>query len=785
MLIVLALVLGAPAGAAGAPAITVTDFTLAPAAPDAGASVDASSSTSLSYANSTEDVKKTIGHFAPGLLANPETVPHCPQALYLADACPADTLIGSSSGEIDTIPNTGITTTVSGRIYNQELLEGEAGRLGIILDTPVTKTFLTAPFYVRSNGDYGLDGVLDDLPRALTQLGVGNTQIKRLSFTLFGVVNGRKFTRGPTNCSLHVSTGEAFGYDDPTAVKDGPVSSYTPTNCDKLPFKPTFSIAVGSKGATGERDHPSLAVHVTQGAGEAGISANGVTLPFELGPNLAAFDVLCTSAQLAVDACPAGSRVGTTTATSNFVATPLSGPVYLVQQPGVILPALVADLRGRVHVQLTIANTILGGRLIKSTVTGVPDLPVSTFDLALDAGPGSPLENKFDLCRKGSKPRAMSANVTFTGQNGATVASKPAVHVPGCGPVPAVSLRKAASRRPSLRVKLRRHPDGGKLARFTLTLPRQLAPEPRAGQAPGAGDRLEEARAQRREREGPPHRHGQRVAEGRSLHRLAPARQGCGQAHGEGPPASQARSAEAHATRSPRSRSTATGSAPVRRRAPGASGPSLDAYLQAAADGLHDHLLGLLERLRGGRDRLEDPCREHLLDRTVEAKRGELGREVAAERAGVLSLADDLRDALVSPADLVQVCAPEGVGRPCDLDDDHLHQVGIVAVGIDDERRNRLELVADRQVTCVHGGDLLQQQGPTLGEEGVEDLVLRAEVVVHEAVRDARLVRDRGHAATVKALPGEHPDGGVEDHAALVDRVLVARGHRLAAWRSR
>jgi hypothetical protein len=472
--IVLALVLGAPAGAAAAPAITVTDFSLTPAAPDAGASVDASSSTSLSYSNATEDVKKTIGHFAPGLLANPETVPHCPQAQYLADACPADTLIGSSSGEIDTIPNTGITTTVTGRIYNQELLEGEAGRLGIILDTPVTKTFLTAPFYVRSGGDYGLDGVLDDLPRALTQLGVGNTQIKRLSFTLFGVVNGRKFTRGPTNCSLHVSTGEAFGYDDPTAVKDGPVSSYTPTNCDKLPFKPTFSIAVGSKGATGERDHPSLAVHVTQGAGEAGISANGVTLPFELGPNLAAFDVLCTSAQLAANACPAGSQVGTTTATSNFVATPLSGPVYLVQQPGVILPALVADLRGRVRVQLTIANSILGGRLIKSTVTGVPDLPVSTFDLALDAGPGSPLENKFDLCRKGAKPRAMKAVVTFTGQNGATVASKPRIHVPGCGPVPAISLRRAASTRPALRLKLRRHPDGGKLARFTLTLPKQL-----------------------------------------------------------------------------------------------------------------------------------------------------------------------------------------------------------------------------------------------------------------------------------------------------------------------
>jgi hypothetical protein len=473
-LTVLALALAAPARAFAAPAITVTGFTLSPAAPDAGASVDASSSTSLSYSDPTEDVKKTIGHFAPGLLANPEAVPHCPQAQFLADVCPADTLIGSSSGEIDVLPNTGVIQGVSGRIYNQELLAGEAGRLGIILDTPVTKTFLTAPFYVRSDGDYGLDGVLDDLPRALTQFGVGNTQIKNLSFTLFGVVNGRRFTRGPTNCSLHVSTGEASGYDDPTPVKDGPTSSYTPTNCDKLPFKPTFSISVGSRRTTGERAHPPVDVHISQGAGESGISANSVTLPFELGPNLAAFDVMCTSAQLAAGACPAGSQVGTTTATSAFVATPLSGPVYLVQQPGVILPALVADLRGRVHVQLTIANTILNARLIKSTVTGVPDLPVSTFDLKLDEGAGSPLENKFDLCRRGSRLRVMKADVTFTGQSGATIASKPVVHVPGCGPIATVTLRRAASLRPSITIKVERYPDGGKLARFAVTLPKEL-----------------------------------------------------------------------------------------------------------------------------------------------------------------------------------------------------------------------------------------------------------------------------------------------------------------------
>src|SRR5207249_249677 len=101
----------------------------------------------------------------------------------------------------------------------------------------------------------------------------------------------------------------------------------------------------------------------------------------ELTPNLKAFQSLCSAAQLAADACPAATQIGTATATSNFVAQPLSGPVYLVQQPGAILPGLVADLRGRVRVKVNIATSILGGKFIKSTVTNVPDLPVSTFEL--------------------------------------------------------------------------------------------------------------------------------------------------------------------------------------------------------------------------------------------------------------------------------------------------------------------------------------------------------------------------------------------------------------------
>jgi hypothetical protein len=455
--------------------IVVTDFALTATDHQAGASPNASSWTTLEYPGipNTDDVKKTIGHFAPGMLANPEAVPHCRQDLFLADACPADTRIGESEADIHVLPPAGPVITEKGRIFNQELLADEAGRLGIIVDTSPTKTFLTAPFYVRTNGDGGLDGILDDLPPAIA--GIGDIQIRRLSFTLYGTVQGRNYTRGPTSCSLKVSTGEVYAYGHPGAVTGpAPPSTYTPTGCEKLPFRPTFDMSVGSSGTTGWRQHPPMSVRVTQQVGEAGILGNGVTLPFEIGPHLAALGTVCTNAQLAANACPAGSQVGTANATSPFLATPLDGPVYLAEQQGVVIPGLVADLRGRVPLKIRIATTILGGRLIKSTVTGVPDLPVGSFTLNLDGGDKGVLESKFDLCRSGSKFRRLAAGVTFDAHSGAKTSSKPRIAVEGCGPIAHASLGNPAGRRARLTVVARRHRDADNLRSLSIRLPRGM-----------------------------------------------------------------------------------------------------------------------------------------------------------------------------------------------------------------------------------------------------------------------------------------------------------------------
>ena len=115
---------------------------------------------------------------------------------------------------------------------------------------------------------------------------------------------------------------------------------------------------------------------------------------------------------------------------------PLTGDVYAVEQAGVpYLPGLVADLRGRVNVQIKIATQIIGGKYIRSTVTDVPDLPMSRFSMSLHGGDKGPLESKFDLCFKSAnKFRTMNPEVTFNAHSGKKTAAKPRLAVEGCPP---------------------------------------------------------------------------------------------------------------------------------------------------------------------------------------------------------------------------------------------------------------------------------------------------------------------------------------------------------------
>ncbi len=129
-------------------------------------------------------------------------------------------------------------------------------------------------------------------------------------------------------------------------------------------------------------------------------------------------------------ACPAPSRVGTATASTPILASPLTGPAYFVSHGGAKFPELIVVLSGDgVSVQLD-GETFINGAtgITSSTFRSIPDVPVSTFQLSLPEGPYSALAAPGGkLCQS-----KLSMPTAFTAQNGLVVHQSTPIAVTGC-----------------------------------------------------------------------------------------------------------------------------------------------------------------------------------------------------------------------------------------------------------------------------------------------------------------------------------------------------------------
>ena len=100
---------------------------------------------------------------------------------------------------------------------------------------------------------------------------------------------------------------------------------------------------------------------------------------------------------------------------------------------------------------------------------------------------------------------------------------------------------------------------------------------------------------------------------------------------------------------------------------------------------------------------------------------------------------------------------------------EHAHEVGIAPPRAQQDLRDAGQPVAcaSRPVssTRAHG---VEHVAPRLAEDRLEQLFLRAEVVVEQTVRDARLFGDVTDAAGVVALAREDAHGRVENEPTLV-----------------
>jgi hypothetical protein len=135
-----------------------------------------------------------------------------------------------------------------------------------------------------------------------------------------------------------------------------------------------------------------------------------------LDPDNAESDSLCEYADGLKNQCPAKSVIGTVTAISPLLKTPVSGKVYFVK--GIrtdpksgrqirTLPTLLMQLRGEINVNLRGTNSVPDNRHLTSTFPTVPDAPISSFSLKLNGGKKGILvitDGHSDICSTPQKP---------------------------------------------------------------------------------------------------------------------------------------------------------------------------------------------------------------------------------------------------------------------------------------------------------------------------------------------------------------------------------------------
>jgi hypothetical protein len=273
-------------------------------------------------------------------------------------------------------------------------------------------------------------------------------------------INRPEFMLNPTDCSQLQITGTLTSEEGKSAPLSLP---FKVANCATLPFKPALTASTQAK--TSKQNGASLRVKVTQKPGEANIHRVDLQLPTVLPSRLSTLQKACTVEQFNTNpaGCPPGSVIGTATAITPVLQTPLTGPAYLVSHAAAAFPdiefVLQADERGgNIEIVLDGKTQIKKG-ITYSHFETVPDAPISSFETDLPEGPHSVLSTAYpgrtNLCAQ-----SLPLPLTLTGQNGAVVKQTQRIAVTGCRYALSVSSHSVKNRTLTLHIVV---PAAGKL----------------------------------------------------------------------------------------------------------------------------------------------------------------------------------------------------------------------------------------------------------------------------------------------------------------------------------
>jgi hypothetical protein len=350
-----------------------------------------------------------------GMTAKLAGIPRCPTSAAASGACRAESRVGAVT--VGAGAGSAPFYLSGGQVFLTEGYGGGPFGLAIVvralagpfdLGTVVVRAaVLVDPDTVQ------LKIVSDPLPRILRGVPLRLRDVHL-------AIDRPDFMVNPTDCrrsQVQATIGAVQG------ATSSPAVPYQVGDCKALGFKPRFSVALLGRGQTTDGKRPALRVQVRSRRGDANLR----TVTFTLPPHIA-FDAtrggpgMCRREQLAKDACPRRSRVGTARATSPLLAGQLRGPVYFIRGVrGDVFPKLGLRLEGDLRVDLLGSTAVTRGGLRTSFPT-LPDVPLSSFTMRLAPGLLTPTKN---VCAR--RPVSL---LTMRGQNGRRLDRRVRVGVP-------------------------------------------------------------------------------------------------------------------------------------------------------------------------------------------------------------------------------------------------------------------------------------------------------------------------------------------------------------------
>jgi hypothetical protein len=375
-----ALALCAVAAPAADAALSLAEFTATTASTVAGAHSDGTASFSFKTTLDSQGGVIPIGGIArdisvtlpPGLIGIAQNVPQCPVTTFRAEACPADTQIGTGTVYVLT-PGSGLDQGGAGgplgvQVYDLSTSPDAAVVVGLQVDAfgafgqqLITATVhaadhyavtLSAPETPRPFGSIvtGLRLTLWAVPsdpshdalRACNQYGSGGNGLNAAVLGCSSDAPRLPFVENPTDCSTApVTTFSANTYQEPEVFTTGTFTAPNPTNCGTVPFAPVLSLTPDSTQAgapTGVGADLSIPQNNDPyGQGSSELKDTVVTLPpgLVISPSAAANGLEgCSDEQFGAGSdapavCPAASQIGTVEVVTPLLSGPLEGKLYL------------------------------------------------------------------------------------------------------------------------------------------------------------------------------------------------------------------------------------------------------------------------------------------------------------------------------------------------------------------------------------------------------------------------------------------------------------------------